>query len=181
MKTFLVIAFALSTLQAFAAEAPATTPVATQVVHREHKAHDHGAGQIGVAFDGTDGKIDFDIPAESIVGFEYEPTKLADKKKLADSLQLLRSKINDLIVFDRNSKCEITAQSVELERSEAKHSDVEAQYSVKCLQSPLGSTITFKLHSQFKRIKKLQVQVVVDTLQKSASISKDGEKIELKP
>lgn len=181
MKSLLVIGLALTGLNAVAAEAPATTPAATAHVHREHKAHDHGAGQIGIAFDGTDGKIDFDIPAESIVGFEYEPTKLADKKKLSDGLQLLRSKINDLIVFDSKAKCEITAQSVEVERSEAKHSDIEAQYSVKCLQSPVGSAITFKLHSQFKRIKKLQVQVVVDTLQKSASISKDGEKIELKP
>lgn len=181
MKAVFVIVSVLTALQVFAAEAPATTPVATASVHREHKAHDHGAGQIGIAFDGTDGTIDFDIPAESIIGFEYEPTKLADKKKLSDGLQMLRSKINELIVFKGSSKCEITAQSVELERSEEKHSDIEGQYSVKCLQSPVGNTIVFKFHSQFKRIKKLQVQVVVDTLQKSAFISKDGEKIELKP
>lgn len=180
MKLFLVIAFAVSGLSAFAAEAPGSTQTSAAHAHREHKAHDHGAGQIGIAFDGTDGKIDFDIPAESIVGFEYEPTKLADKKKLSDGLQMLRSKINDLIVFESKSKCEITVQSVEIERSEAKHSDIEAQYSVKCLQSPMGTTIRFKLHSQFKRIKNLQIQMVVDTLQKSASINRD-EKIELKP
>ena len=181
MKSVFIMAFTFYGLTVYAGEAPATTPVATIPVHREHKAHDHGAGQIGIAFDGTDGKIDFDIPAESIIGFEYEPTKLADKKKLSDGLQMLRSKINDLIIFEGKSKCEITVQSVELERSESKHSDIAGQYSVKCLESPLGSTIKFKLHSQFKRIKKLQVQVVVDSLQKSASISKDGEKIELKP
>ncbi len=181
MKLLAVVTLCFFVLKSYAAPvspAPAPTPASA---HREHKAHDHGAGQIGLAFEGTDGKIDFDIPAESIVGFEYEPKKLSDKKKLSDSLQTLRSKINDMIIFDSKSKCEITAQSVEVERSEAKHSDIEAQYSVKCVQSPVGGAVTFKLHSQFKRIKKLQVQVVVDTLQRSAEISKDGEKIELKP
>ena len=175
MKLLAVILLTLFALNSYATSASATP------THREHKAHDHGAGQIGLAFEGTDGKIDFDIPAESIVGFEYEPKKLGDKKKLSDSLQTLRSKIKDMIIFDSKSKCDITAQSVEVERSEAKHSDIEAQYSVKCLQSPVGGTVTFKLHSQFKRIKKLQVQVVIDTLQTSAEISKDGDKIELKP
>ena len=181
MKSFLVVTLTFWGLNTFAAETPTITKTSTTHGHREHKAHDHGAGQIGIAFDGTDGKIDFDIPAESIIGFEYEPKKLADKKKLSDSLQTLRSKINDMIVFDSKSKCEITAQSVEVERSEEKHSEIEAQYSVKCLQSPVGGTLTFKLHSQFKRIKKLQVQVAIDTLQKSAEVSKDGQKIELKP
>ena len=181
MKLFLgvlVSVFSYGVLAASSAPA-AQAPAAHE--HREHKAHDHGAGQIGIAFEGLEGKIDFDIPAESIIGFEYEPTKLEDKKRLSDGLQLLRNKIGDMIVFEGGAKCQITVQSVEVVREGAKHSDIEALYNVKCAQSPLNGQIVFKLHSQFKRIKKLQVSVVVDTLQKSATIAKDGEKVELKP
>lgn len=164
--------------------------------HREHGAHQHGVGTVGVAFEALKGKIEFKIPAESIVGFEHEAKKDADKKKQTDALAKFESKINEMLVFDASLKCVFTKEKVEVVREEehkdekhdhkhkghkhAAHSDFVAHYNVTCEKSPAGTDLTVKIHSQFKKIKKIELQLIVDNLQKAQTITKDNVVVSLK-
>ncbi len=41
--------------------------------HRQHSVHKHGAGTLGIAFDGKNGKLEFKIPSDSIFGISKTP------------------------------------------------------------------------------------------------------------
>ena len=169
--------------------------------HREHGAHQHGVGTVGVAFEGLKGKIEFKIPAESIIGFEHEAKKEADKKKQEEALTKFESKISEMLVFDSSLKCALAKEKVEVLREEENHadhkdegkskdkhkhhkhtahSDFVAHYNVSCEKSPAGTDLAVKIHSQFKKIKKLELQLIVDNLQKAQTITKDNAVVSLK-
>jgi hypothetical protein len=163
--------------------------------HREHGAHQHGVGTVGVAFEALKGKIEFKIPAESIIGFEHEAKKEADKKKQADALAKFESKISEMLVFDASLKCVLAKEKIEVVREEehkeepkkshkhhkhAAHSDFVAHYNVTCEKSPAGTDLAVKMHSQFKKIKKIELQLIVDNLQKAQTITKDNTVVSLK-
>ena len=177
--------------------------------HREHGAHQHGVGTVGVAFEALKGKVEFKIPAESIVGFEHEAKKDSDKKKQAEALAKFESKISEMLVFDTSLKCVYIKEKIEVLREEnhddhkdgeknekqlsgkakknkhqhhnhAAHSDFVALYNVNCEKSPAGTDLTVKIHSQFKKVKKLELQLIVDNLQKAQTITKDNTIVSLK-
>jgi hypothetical protein len=147
--------------------------------HREHGAHVHGAGNLGIAFDGLKGKVDLKITGESIFGFERVAKNDKDKKTVADALAKLESKISEMLVFDIASKCAITKDKIEVVQN-GKHSDVVASYNVLCEKSPAGTELTFNFQTQFPRIKDLDVDVIVDNLQKSVEVKKSDTKLVLK-
>jgi hypothetical protein len=147
--------------------------------HRQHGTHVHGAGNLGIAFDGLKGKVDLKITGESIFGFERVAKKDQDKKTVADSLAKLESKISEMLVFDLASKCAITKDKIEVLQN-GKHSDVVASYNVLCEKSPLGTEITFNFQTQFPRIKDLDVDVIVDNLQRSVEVKTSDTKLVLK-
>lgn len=179
----LIILTALLSFNAFAGEKHS---------HREHGAHEHGAGTLGIAFDGLKGKIDFKIPSESIFGFEHEAKTEKDKKVMNDGLAKLESKISEMLVFDASLKCVISKDKIEVlaeknddkkakhKHSHSNHSDTVASYNVVCEKSPLGTELTFNFQQQFPKIKDLDVQVVVGDLQKSVEAKKNNTKLLLK-
>lgn len=160
--------------------------------HREHGAHKHGAGSLGIAFEGAQGKIDFKIPSESIFGFEHEAKTEKDKSAVNDGLAKLDSKFSEMLVFDAALKCVITKDKIAVvaeKNSDKKthkhaehsaHSDVLASYNVVCEKSPLGTELIFNFQQQFPKIKDLDVQVIVDNVQKSVKANKSNTKLALK-
>lgn len=149
--------------------------------HREHKAHAHGMAKLSMAFESNKGQIDFDIPAESVIGFEYKAKTAQDKKRQSDALKLFENKISQMIVFDDKLKCVFKKETLDV-TSEVKnsHSDIEAVFNIVCDKSPLGSDVEFNFQAVFSRIKKVEIQVVIDSLQKSVEASKNKTKLLLK-
>ncbi|MBY0553901.1 DUF2796 domain-containing protein [bacterium] len=164
--------------------------------HREHGAHEHGAGTLGIAFEGNKGKIDFKIPSESIFGFEHVAKTEKDKKIMKEALAKLESKITEMVAFDASLKCSVTHAKVEIaaeakhekkhdskghkHEKKAEHSDTLANFDVTCEKSPVGTEITFNFQKHFPKIKDLEVQVIVDNIQKSIEANKDNTKLLLK-
>lgn len=155
--------------------------------HREHGAHNHGSGQLGIAFDHLKGQIDMKISGDSIVGFEYTPKTDKDKKTKETQLNKLSQNISEIIKFDASISCQITKNKVEVVKDEkesaethAEHSDVEALFDVTCAKSPLESRIVFNFQKFFPRIQDIDVQLIVDDLQKSVEARKNGTSVELK-
>jgi hypothetical protein len=181
MKTTIVLFISLLSLSAFAKEKEKTA------VHRQHGAHQHGAGTLGVAFEGAKGRLEFKIPSDSIVGFEYTPKTDKDKKTKTDQLAKLEKNIADMVVFDAGLKCVITKDKVEVVKDEAEskeahaeHSDTFATFDVLCAKSPEGSKIVFNFQKYFPKIQDLDVQIIAGNIQKSVEAKKNNTSIELK-
>jgi hypothetical protein len=149
--------------------------------HRHHGAHAHGAGKLGIAFEGANGKIDFKIPSESIFGFEHDAKTKKQKAAKKAGISVLEQKPGSLVIFDPALQCVITANKVEVVKEKrGSHSDTVAEYTVKCVKSPAGTAITFNFHSEFPRIKEIDVEIVADSFQKAGEVKTSGTRLELK-
>ncbi|MBC7420219.1 MAG: DUF2796 domain-containing protein [Bdellovibrio sp.] len=149
--------------------------------HREHAAHKHGAAEMSIAFEGIKGEIDFAAPGDSIYGFEYVAKKESDKKKQTEALGFLQKNISEMVRFEASLKCVITKDKIEINQSKGeKHSAVDAEFSVICEKSPVGSAITFNVQTTFPKLKSVNVKVIADDVQKSFDASQNGAKLELK-
>lgn len=149
--------------------------------HREHGAHQHGAAKMAIAFEGANGQINIEVASQGIYGFEYVPKKEADKKKQAEGLQKLETKMSEMVQFEDSLKCVISKTKLEVDQHEGgKHSDIDGEFKVVCQKSPIGSKITFNVQKVFPALKDVDVQVIVDDLQKSFEAKQNGAVLELK-
>ena len=146
---------------------------------REQGTHVHGEGQVSIGLDGKKGKIELHLPAGAVLGFEYQATSQKDKKKKDVALSKLEEKISEMISFAPDLKCEIKKEIFEVNQA-TKHADIEAEFNVTCENAPSGSVLTFNFQKVFPALKKIQVSVIADSVQKSSQVMKNGEKLELK-
>ncbi len=79
----------------------------------QQSAHVHGFASINLAIDDEELQIEFVSPAESIVGFEYEPSNASERKAVADAIALLRNPAK-LFILPASAGCEL--HEVEAER-----------------------------------------------------------------
>lgn len=148
--------------------------------HSPQKAHVHGLGKVQIAFDGKKGKIQLELPGESLFGFEHEAVTKSDKRKKDQALKTLEEKISEMIVLEESLKCEIKKDIFEVNQAK-NHSDVEAEFNVTCEKNLVDSTrLVFYFQKHFPRLKKIQIDVLADSIQKSLEVSKDGDVLELK-
>ena len=146
---------------------------------REQGAHVHGAAQVSMGFDGKKGKIEMEIPGDTLFGFEHEARSKKDKAAKEAALQKLEDKISEMIVFEKDLECVVKKEFFEVNQ-EKSHSDVSVEFSVNCQKPVAGTSITFNFQKHFSRLKKVKVDVIADTVQKSAQVNQNGEGIDLK-
>lgn len=152
-------------------------PVMAQNHHghkHDHKAHQHGAGKLAIAFEGTKGEIEFEAAAVGVLGFEHKAKSEKDKKTLADAITLFETKISDMVKFDPALNCQFKKEKVELD-SHGKHGDFEAEFQVTCDKSPEGTTIIVDF-SAVKGLSDVDVTVLVGAVQKSAEYKSSDKK-----
>jgi hypothetical protein len=149
--------------------------------HRHHHAHSHGAGKMSIAFDGLKGRIELELAADSILGFEHEAKTDADKATLAKAYKNFQNDFGKMVLFDAASECMITADKIEQksEGQKSKHSDFKASYNVECKKTLLNTTVKFNF-AQYQNIHDLDVTILVDQLQKNIEISNKESSVVLK-
>lgn len=148
------------------------------LAHTEHGAHVHGSAKMSIAFDGKKGKIELHSPSQEIYGFEYEAKSKADKFKKEQGLKKLEDHIAEMVVLPAAAKCTIKKDIFEVNQ-DAKHADVEAEFSVEC-ETPVAGSITFNIQKTFPKLKKVQVDLLIGEIQKSVEVTKNGDSLELK-
>jgi len=155
-----------------------------------HKAHVHGIAKITLALeDETHGTIDLDCPAESIYGFEHVANTPAEKAAQAKGLGQLRGHPGSIVRLP--SECEIKTVKVEMEKAEAgekeapseehhgEHADVNASYSVKCVNSLKGARAWIGMFDVFPRLKAVSFQVLSPSGQSEKKIQSSHEFVTL--
>lgn len=132
--------------------------------HHHHGAHEHGAAKLSMAFDGLEGQIEFESPAADIIGFEYRPKNLLDKKKSEEALAKLKSS-KDLFVFSADLQCEQTESKVDV-KYQGSHGEVHALWKLKCTKSPAASSVNIKIGEIFTSLEKLEIEALIGDVQK---------------
>jgi hypothetical protein len=180
MKTIFVIVSLISILS-FAKSHPTTEK---HHEHREHGAHVHGGGTLAIAVDDLNGKVEFKGAAEGILGFEHQPRSENDKKTVTDAIALFENNISKMVQFDSSLNCQFKKEMIgqvpeKGHEGSGEHSDWAANFSVVCGKSPVGTKLTIDFTS-IKRLKDLDITLLVGSVQKTAEFKGKPVIIELK-
>ena len=109
MKTATPLIFLLSATTAFAEDT------------RQLDSHEHGVGELNIAFDGKTVTIELHAPGADIVGFEYEAESAEDRAAIDAAVAALARPL-DLFVLPAAAECSVVQARAELE-SEEEHED----------------------------------------------------------
>ena len=143
---------------------------------RSAEAHEHGSGKLGLAFEGLQGRFEWKIPLESLVGFEYKPKTPQDTKKLSDALDIVRKKFGEMVMLPPKAACRIETARADTrfeDHGDHTHSDFEADGKIVCQQPPVGE-IRFAFRTYFPGVHKTSVQFLSDSVQAGAEIVDDA-------
>ena len=100
----------------FALTAVVVTPAFAQEA-RQLNAHEHGVGQLDIAFDGDQIAMELHAPGADIVGFEYG-AESAEDRAAVDAAVAALAKPLDLFVLTEAAGCSIVNASAGLESEE---------------------------------------------------------------
>ena len=100
----------------FALTAVVATPAFAQET-RQLNAHEHGVGQLDIAFDGDQIAMELHAPGADIVGFEYG-AESAEDRAAVDAAVAALAKPLDLFVLTEAAGCSIVNASAGLESEE---------------------------------------------------------------
>lgn len=147
----------------------------------QQSAHVHGFASINLAIENGELQIEFISPAESLVGFEYEPDTAAERKAVADVIALLRKPENlfDLpagagcklheVEAERHVEAEHDEHAHEVTDEAESHTEFHAHYHFECDGSAIEA-ITLRLFETWPRIETVQVQALTPTGQTGGNI-----------
>jgi Protein of unknown function (DUF2796) len=165
---------------------------------RHHDAHVHGTAEINIAVEGAKATVEFRAPAESVMGFEHEAKSDIDKKKRDAALEQLRTKRDQMILFDPKLGCKSSAMNTTIveqkedhtkaqsgkggqkdQKKSGEHREVHGIFSVACDKALAGSPVRFGVSKIFRDIQEIKVQVLGDSGQSGATIKRDKGDIKL--
>jgi hypothetical protein len=109
----------------FTLAALAATPVISEET-RHADAHEHGVGQLNIAFDGHKIAIELHAPGSDIVGFEHAAESSEDRAAIDAAVATLAVPL-DLFVLPSAAECSVIQASAELESDDA-HDDEHANH-----------------------------------------------------
>ena len=138
----------------------------------EHQAHSHGNGTLELVIDGNTVKGKFEIPMESLLGFENLPKNTAQKKAVAD-LQTATASADNFVKLPAATACTqvaVTAESDMFKGKKSEHSDLDYSFEFLCKNPFELKSIEFLVMSKSAKFKKLKVDMVTPKGQKSTTV-----------
>ena len=163
-----------------------TTPAFAQEA-RQLNAHEHGVGQLDIAFDGDQIAMELHAPGADIVGFEYG-AESAEDRAAVDAAVAALAKPLDLFVLAEAAGCSVVNASAGLEgeeghedhADEADHTEFHAEYLLTCADPSVMTDITFAYFDAFPNALEVEVQVISDTGATSFEVERDAPTLDLR-
>ena len=164
-------------------------------------AHEHGVGQLNIAFDENKIAMELHAPGADIVGFEYGAKSDADLAAIDAALKTLSDPLSIFLIPEAASCIVITAQAkLESEDSDHDeeghddhdeeghedhdeapgHTEFHAEYLLECANLTEISAITFSYFDIFPNALELEVQVISDKGATAFEIERDVAKLDLR-
>ena len=69
-------------------------PLSIHAQSRQLDAHEHGAAKVMMAMEGKMLQLQFEVPSDSLIGFEYSPESEKDRKVFAYAMTILSNPTN---------------------------------------------------------------------------------------
>lgn len=172
---------------------------------RQLDAHEHGVGQLDIAFDGTQIAMELRAPGADIVGFEYAAQSVEDRARVDAAVATLARPL-DLFALPSAAGCSVLQASATLESEEvheshdhdhghahedhsdedhaehadeATHSEFHAEYLLNCADPAAASVITFAYFDAFPNALELEVQVISDDGATAFEVERDAPTLDL--
>ena len=167
-------------------------------------AHEHGVGQLNIAFDENKIAMELHAPGADIVGFEYGAKSDADHAAIDAALQTLSDPLG-LFLLPEAASCIVTTAHAKLESEDSDHDDHDeeghddhddeghddhdeapghtefhAEYLLECANLTEMSAITFSYFEIFPNALELEVQVISDKGATAFEIERDVAKLDLR-
>jgi uncharacterized protein DUF2796 len=174
----------------------ATPLLAEETRHVE--AHEHGVGQLDIAFEGDQIAIELHAPGADIVGFEYAAENAKDRAAIDEAVAILARPL-DLFVLPEAAACSVLQASASLEiedeheeehtgevheehddEDHADHTEFHAAYLLTCANSAALSKITFAYFETFPHALELEVQTISDAGSMAYEIMRDAPVLDLR-
>jgi hypothetical protein len=145
----------------------------------QHGTHVHGTAKLDIAIEGSTATVEFESPAESIVGFEHQAKTTADQQKQAKALDRFSNGIGSMVIFEPPLGCRWSPTNLDVVRHDQEHAEVHGVFAVTC-DSPLaGSRVRFAFTKEFPALRTIHVQLVAATQQVGATIQQDRGVVEV--
>ena len=165
---------------------------------RQLDAHEHGVGQLDIAFDDQKIAIELHAPGADIVGFEYEATRAEDKAAIDAAVATLARPL-DLFVLPAAAGCTVVQASAELESEDehedhadahdhdehkheeaSGHTEFHAEYLLTCADPAAASEIDFAYFDIFENALELEVQVIFDSGATAFEVKRETPNLDLR-
>ncbi len=145
---------------------------------RQKDSHEHGAAILKMALEGEKLQIEFEVPSESLIGFEHFPKSQSNRENFSDAIKIL-SDPSRLFSMSSKAECLLVGMSIsqslfsneeehghdeseeehghdESEKSEI-HSEFKSNYSWNCHHLDEIDSIGTQLMTFFPKIEEIRV------------------------
>lgn len=179
--------------------------IATPVIGQETRqldVHEHGVGQLEIAFDGQQIAMELHAPGADIVGFEYAAERAEDRAAVDAAVAKLARPL-DLFVMPEAAGCSVVQAAAELEseeehegdahdreehvkdghsdhESEAGHTEFHAEYLLTCADPTAVTEITFAYFDAFPNAIEVEVKLISDNGATSFEVMRDAPTLDLR-
>jgi hypothetical protein len=135
--------------------------------------HEHGAGELDVALEGTTLELELRSPAANLLGFEHSPRSAEERQRLA-RLQEQLGRPQVLFTLPAAAGCRLASQQLDSplladgpagksahDEHDDAHSEIHVRYRFDCsTPEALGGLDAAPLFRAFSAITRLQVQLI---------------------
>ncbi len=156
---------------------------------RELDAHDHGAGSLNIAIEGTSVYIEFEAPWDNLVGFEHAPAN-DEQTQLVDAALAALQSPNDLFNFV-GADCSIDTVNIDnsmehddhghghSDHDDDTHSAIFAEYIFSCADTASLDAVEVAIFDVWERFEELDVQVIGPKGATSMELTADNSSLSL--
>ena len=158
-------------------------------VARQKDSHEHGAAKLMMVMEGEKLQVEFEVPSESLIGFEHFPKSQSKRKNFNEAIKIL-SDPSKLFSKPIKAECLLVGMNVsqslfsneeehghdESEKSEI-HSEFESNYYWNCQHLDEIDSIGTQLMSFFPRIEEIRVNWISNNGQGSLELESKDDRI----
>ena len=169
-------------------------------VARQKDSHEHGAAKLMMAMEGKKLQVEFEVPSESLIGFEHFPKSQSNRKNFNEAIKNL-SDPSKLFSMPNKAECLLVGTNVsqslfsnegdhghdesekeekhghdESEKSEI-HSEFKSNYYWNCQHLDEIDSIGTELMSFFPRIEEIRVNWISNYGQGSLELESKDDRI----
>ena len=123
---------------------------------RELGAHAHGHAELQVAIEGNAIEMAFEVPGESIVGFEHV-AETDEQRAAVDEATTQLSDPLALFALPSEAGCEVASAEVELHQ-EGDHNAFEAEYALNCANVGAITALETTLFELYPNLEEIEVE-----------------------